>query len=202
MGYAVAAVLGYLLGCVNPAYIISRRRNADLTSAGSRNLGASNTALLLGWRLGIGVAILDASKAALAVILAKLLFPEPEAIGYVAGVACVMGHIFPFWLGFRGGKGLASFVGMTLLLDWKLGVALLLLGAVITIVTDYIVLGTLTYIFTVPVYTFFTRGWLCALIIAAATAVIFWRHRENYVRILRGTEYGLRSALRKENRIN
>ena len=105
MAYFLAIGLGYLLGCSNMAYWLSRIKNVDIRKNGSGNLGASNATVLLGWGAGVIVALHDIGKAVLAVILTKLLFPEAEYAAAAAGVACVLGHIFPFYLKFKGGKG-------------------------------------------------------------------------------------------------
>lgn len=202
MGYVLAILLGYLLGCSNMAYYIGQIKKKDLRSAGSNNLGASNAAVLLGWGAGITVALHDIGKAAIAVLAAKLLFPELEYAGAAAGVASVMGHIFPFYLGFKGGKGLASFFGMTLALNWKLALIAAAVIVLATLITDYIVIGTFSTIVLVPVYLgITTRNLLLAAIICMASAVIFYKHRENIGRILRKEEIGLRSTIRGDNRI-
>ena len=202
MAYAIAVLVGYLVGCSNMAYYIARLRAVDLRRAGSGNLGASNATVLLGWKAGVLVAVHDIGKAALVVLAMKWFFPHAANVGSVAGVACVLGHIFPFYLKFRGGKGFASYLGMTLALNWKLALIVLAAVVIVTVVTDYIVCGTFTAIVTVPVYMgVATRSWLPALILAAATAVIFYKHRENIPRMLNHTELGLRSALRGENRV-
>ena len=108
MRYVFAVILGYLLGCSSMAYYIGLLKKKDIRTAGSGNLGASNATVLFGWGAGIAVAVHDIGKAFLAVILAKWMFPEVEYAGAAAGVACVLGHIFPFCLKFRGGKGLAA----------------------------------------------------------------------------------------------
>lgn len=202
MQYLISLLIGYLLGSSNMAYYIAKHRKADLTAAGSGNLGASNATILLGWKAGILVGLHDAGKAVLAVLLARLLFPGDPNAGAVAGVASVLGHIFPFWLRFRGGKGFASYLGMTLALDWRLALGLIAAVILVTLVTDYIVCGTFTTIVTVPVY----MGISChslplALILLVATAVIFCKHRENIPRMLNGTEIGLRSAIRGDNKL-
>lgn len=202
MEYAVAVVLGYLLGCSNMAYYLAKGRKADLTKAGSGNLGASNATVLLGWKAGILVAIHDIGKAVAAVLVAKWLFPAAQFAGAAAGVACVLGHIFPFWLKFRGGKGFASYIGMTLALNWKLALCVLVAVVVVTLITDYIVCGTLTTIIVVPVYLGITHSLLMAAILAVATVVILIKHRENYPRMLNGTELGLRSAIRGDNKLD
>ena len=124
-------------------------------------------------------------------------------VGAVAGIASVLGHIFPFYLKFRGGKGFASYMGMTLALNWKLALCLIAAIIVITIITDYIVCGTVTAIVTVPVYmAVTTHSFLLVAILCIGTAVIFYKHRENFPRMLNGTELGLRSAIRGDNKLD
>lgn len=202
MIYFVPIALGYLLGCSSMAYYIGKWQKKDLRSAGSKNLGASNAAVLLGWKAGIAVALHDIGKAVVAVLLAKALFPELEHAGAAAGVACVMGHIFPFYLKFKGGKGLASYFGMTLALNWKLGLLVAALILLATLITDYIVIGTFSTIVFVPAYTWFTvHSLTLAAILCLVSLVIFYKHRENIGRILRKEEIGLRSTMKGENRI-
>jgi glycerol-3-phosphate acyltransferase PlsY len=203
MGYILTAILGYLLGCSNLAYYISRSARKDIRQSGSGNLGASNATILFGWKAGVAVAVHDAGKALLAVILAKIFFPDLEHAGAAAGVAAVLGHIFPFYLRFKGGKGTASFLGMTLALNWKLALAVLAIMILATIITDYLVIGTFSAIVAVPAYMgIFYRNLMLLILLAVASCVIFWKHRENIGRMLRKEEIGLRSTLRGEKRYN
>ena len=202
MSYLSAILIGYALGCSNMAYWLSLIKHVDIRKNGSGNLGASNATVLLGWGAGVLVAVHDIGKAVLAVILAKLLFPEAEAVGAVAGVACVMGHIFPFYLKFKGGKGLASFWGLILALDWKVALAMLLLGILITVVTDFISLAALSISVTAPMGIWLMDGGvLIPLILLVATAVMILKHIENIQRIRNRTEIGLRSTAKGEKRI-
>ena len=201
MKLIIVILAGYFLGRSNMAWYLAKLRNADLRSGGSGNLGASNAVVLLGWKAGAITAVHDVGKAVLAVLIARWLLPDSDFAPAAAGVACVLGHIFPFWLKFKGGKGFASFWGMTLALNWKLALIVLAAVVIVTIITDYIVCGTLTTIISVPVYMIFTQGWLMAMIILIATAVIIIKHRENYPRMLNGTELGLRSAIRGDNKL-
>ena len=202
MGYLMVVLGGYLLGSSNMAFYLAKLRGANLRAGGSGNLGASNATVLLGWRAGVLVALHDIGKAVLAVLLARWAFPELEHIGAVAGVASVLGHIYPFYLKFKGGKGFASFVGMTIALNWKLALVIMALVLVITVVTDYIVIGTLTTVITVPAALgIMTHSIILPLILLVATAVIIYKHRENFPRILNGTELGLRSAIRGDNKL-
>ena len=202
MGYLIVIAIAYLLGCSNMAHYIARAKKVDLRSGGSGNAGASNATILLGWHAGIAVGAHDIGKAYLAVLLAKLLFGHLPAIGPVAGIACVLGHIFPFYMKFRGGKGFASYLGMTLALNWKLALVGMALVVLLTIVTDYLVVGTFTTVTVVPVFMgIIQKSWLVAVILCVGTATILWKHRENLVRLCKGTEIGLRSTMQGKHRI-
>lgn len=202
MEYALVILLAYLLGCSNMALYISKIKKLDLRAGGSGNLGASNATALMGWRAGATVAVHDIGKSALAVVLAKLMFPQLPLIGAVAGVASVLGHIFPFYLEFKGGKGFASYIGMTLALNWKLALVIMALVLIVTLITDYIVVGTTLTILSVPTYLGIAEhSILLALILCVATVVIIYKHRMNYVRIYKGTEMGLRSVAKGQYKV-
>lgn len=202
MGYVLTALIAYLLGCSNMAVYLAKLKKVDLRSAGSGNPGTSNAAILMGWRAGILVGIHDIGKAYLAVLLAKLLMPDLSAAAEVAGVACVLGHIFPFYMRFQGGKGFASYLGMTLALNWKFALVVLAIVVLVTLITDYLVVGTFTTIVVVPAYMgIITQSWLIAVVLCVGTAVIFFKHRENIVRICKGTEIGLRSTMQGKHRL-
>lgn len=199
--YILTVLGGYLLGCSSMAYYVSRWKKVNLSTNGSGNLGASNTTILLGWRMGILVALHDIFKGAAAVLLAKWLLPDLTYAPVAAGCACVMGHLYPFYLKGKGGKGFASYMGMLLALDWRLALALIGVSLLVTFLSDYIVVGTLTTVVVGPVWIGFTQSWVSAVIMLAVTAVIFYKHRENLHRILRGSEVGLRSTLKGEHRL-
>ena len=201
MGYVIVILAAYLLGCSNMAVYLAKLRNVDLTK-GSGNPGTSNATILMGWNAGVIVGIHDIGKAALAVILAELIFPDLKYVGAAAGVACILGHIFPFYMGFRGGKGFASYLGMTLALNWKFALIILIIVGIVTVVTDYIVVGTVTTVVLVPVVMgILTQSAILAIILCAATVVILYKHRENFVRLRNGTEIGLRSAAKGKHRV-
>lgn len=202
MGYFIVVCMGYLLGCSSMALYLSKFKKVDMKSAGTGNLGASNATALMGWGYGVLVALHDIGKSVLAVMLAKFFFPNLEYAGAAAGIASVMGHIFPFYLKFKGGKGFASYWGMTLALNWKLALVIFVAGLLLTFLTDYIVTATTTTVITVPVYLgFATNSLILVLILCIGSAVIIYKHRKNYVRIFRGTEIGLRSVARGEHKV-
>ncbi len=202
MKYIFVILCAYMLGSSSMSYYLSKLKSVDIQSKGSRNLGASNAMILMGWKAGILVALHDIGKALIAVLAARLLFPDLPYIGAAAGVASVLGHIFPFYLKFKGGKGFASFIGMTLALNWKYAMVLIAIIAILTLITDYIVVGTATAVTLTPVYLGIAEhNFIVPAIICIATAVIIYKHRENFVRIWKGTEIGLRSANRGDHRV-
>lgn len=195
MGYLIPILGAYLLGSVSMAYFLTKRKNIDARESGTGNLGASNTRVLLGWGPAVIVGIHDIAKGVVAVLLARFLFPDLPNVGAAAGVACILGHIYPFYLGFRGGKGLATYLGVAAALDWRVAIGVALMLVVITVVTNYIALGTIAVCVAVPVVLgILTGNWIRSLILGIATAVMLVKHWENLVRIQNGTEIGLRES--------
>ena len=202
MAYFLMCAMGYLLGCSNLAHLLAKIKGVDLVSGGSGNPGASNATILMGWRAGILVALHDAGKALLAAVLAGLLFPNAAGIRVAAGAACVLGHIFPVFLKFKGGKGFASYIGMMLALNWKFALAVVVVVIAITVFLDYLVLGTTFTVLALPAYLALTAaGWIAITAACIASAVIIFKHKANYVRIYKGTEIGLRSTAKGEHRV-
>lgn len=199
--YCIVIFFAYLIGSSSMSFYLAKLKGVNIREKGSKNLGASNAMILMGWKAGILVGIHDIGKAALTVILAKMFFPDSAYIGVVAGVAAVIGHIFPFYLKFKGGKGFASFLGMALAINWRCALVLMLVVVAVTLITDYIVVGTMTTIISFPAYMgYASHNYIIPLIILIASAVIIFKHRENLVRIYKGTEIGFRSANRGDHR--
>ena len=188
--FAVAILIGYLLGCFNIALIISKIKKVDLRNTGSKNLGASNTFISIGKGLGVLVGVCDIFKCTIAIILARLIFPEIDFLPYIAGVACIMGHMFPFYLKFKGGKGFASFVGMTLGINWKFFIVIGICIILITLITKYIVLATMATVISYPIFLFFNTHnlWIVAMV-SAISCIIIIKHYKNLIRIAKGEEF-------------
>lgn len=193
-------LIGYLLGSSNMAWYLAKLKGVDLRAKGSGNPGASNAMILMGWKAGVLVGLHDIGKAFLAVWLCTRLFPAAPYCGVIAGFACVIGHMFPFYLRFRGGKGFASYLGMILALDWRFALVLCAAIVVVTLVTDYIVIGTMTTVISFPVYCAVEHHLIAAAMLCFLSAIIIYKHRANLVRIVRGTEIGFRSANRGDHR--
>ena len=200
--YVPIFLIGYLLGSSNMAWYLSKLRGIDLSAGGTGNPGASNTVILMGWKAGVLVGIHDIGKAILAVWLCGRLFPGVAFCGAVAGVACVIGHMFPFYLRFRGGKGFASYLGMVFALDWRFALVLCAAVLILTLLTDYIVVGTMTTVISFPIYCAVIGSTTVALLLCVLSGIIIFKHRANLVRICRGTEIGFRSAGRGDHRVN
>lgn len=193
----VSALGGYLIGNFNLAYIVAKAKGFDIRSRGSNNPGASNAAITMGWKMGVAVALADILKAALAVILFRAIFDSGFA-GMWAGVAAVMGHMYPFWMKFKGGKGFASFAGMALGMDWRY---FAIIGAVVILVTllsDYIVVGTLTAVISFPISWGIIHHTYWALLIAGVSTIIILKHIPNYIKMAKGTEFKVSKVLFKK----
>ena len=189
MKYVLCILIGYLIGTINPSYIIARLRGFDIREKGSGNAGASNALILFGKVLGIGCALFDIAKATFAIWLCGKLFPELTYSFAVTGVACILGHVFPFYMNFKGGKGLACLGGVILAFDWRVFLIMLAAEIVVAIVTDYICFVPLTASAAFPIVCgIMRRDVWGALIIAFVLPLMLYKHVENLKRIKQKTE--------------
>jgi glycerol-3-phosphate acyltransferase PlsY len=190
---------GYLLGSFQTAYIIGKfYGKMDIREKGSSNPGASNVTQVMGWRFGVITALVDIFKAFIAVKISFWIFGG-EIEAFTAGTFAVMGHMFPFYLRFKGGKGLASLVGMMLAFRPEIGLAMMVSILFLTIITDYIAVGSLTVYVGLPFILYFYGMDSLVVFEAAGLALIgLWMHIENIKKILRKEEKGLRATLKKK----
>ncbi len=192
IGIIVGAVLGYVVGSINPSYLIAKAKGFDIKTRGSGNAGASNAVITMGKKIGILCAILDILKAYMVVFLTGLLFKNAPIAYVLAGVGCVMGHIFPIFMHFRGGKGLAALGGLILAYNPLVFLILLAVELVIVLVVDYICIVPITASVAFPIIYFSmeegTHAWIGSLIYGAMAVVILYKHIENLKRIRNGTE--------------
>lgn len=185
---AAVVIAAYLLGSIPFALILARRWGSDLRAVGSGNLGAANVMRASGLRAGVLVAILDMTKGAASVWLAARVgdgAPLPAA----AGLAAIIGHIYPVWLRFRGGKGVATACGVfSILTPLAVPPALAIFAAAVWL-TKYISLGSVLASMALPPIAYALGSPASAVIAAAAAAAfIVFRHRSNLVRLFAGTE--------------
>jgi len=181
------AALGYLLGSVPFGVLVTRALGlGDVRAIGSGNIGATNVLRTGSKGAALATLLLDGGKGALAVLLARAVAPEDAA--QLAGLAAFLGHCFPVWLGFRGGKGVATFLGLLLAVAWPVGLAACATWAASAALLRISSLSALVAAVLSPLWAVLLgRGDVVALAVALA-ALILLRHRANIARLLAGTE--------------
>jgi len=201
LSFAAVALISYLLGSIPAGYLAGRMAGIDIREAGSGNIGATNVTRTLGRRYGYAVFVVDFAKGALAVCISILLGRHlkaapfsPEMYGIVGAICCVLGHVFPVWLGFKGGKGVATSAGVLFGL-MPLAAAIGVAVWVITFeVTRYVSIASIAAATALPVtvlgltHTGHTNGMALFYFTLCLAAVVIIRHRSNLSRLLRGTE--------------
>ena len=191
MEYIIAALIGYLFGCVNTAYLVAGLKGINIKKVGTNNAGASNVFISVGKVYGVIAGAGDILKSFLAATVICLIFDNFNA-GIIAGAMAAVGHIFPFWMKFNGGKGLASLMGLILFYGFDEFAIFGIILIIVTVATDYIALASLTVATLMPIYVLlFNEEPEKILFIFVILAVIIWyKHRENIKRIKNGTEIG------------
>jgi acyl phosphate:glycerol-3-phosphate acyltransferase len=188
MNAVLAVTLGYFVGSIPFAYLLSRHRGIDLRHAGSGNVGASNVLRTTGVRAAVLAMALDGAKGTLAVVMAQLL-SGGLVTTVVAAFASVVGHVYPVWLRFRGGKGVATAAGaFALLAPEALGIASGVF-VITVIVTRFISVGSIAGALTLVIVAAISDvPGVVAVGATASTIVIIYRHRGNLARLVAGTE--------------
>ncbi len=186
---AACILIGYLLGNLSPAFLFGLSKGYDIREEGSGNVGATNAFILVGRHAFFITAILDILKAFAAWKLCQALFPALPAAGPIAASSCIIGHMYPVFLSFRGGKGLASLGGAILAWKWEWFLLLLAAAILLAFVTRYVCLVAPTMSLVFPLCYYWRTGLLaCALILLVPAIPIFLKHRENFTHIREGTE--------------
>ena len=184
----IAFAFGYLLGSIPFALLLTRSRGIDLRHVGSRNVGAANVLRTAGVVPAVAVMLLDGAKGAMAVLLARLMTDDLMVVT-IAGLAAICGHVYPAWLRFRGGKGVAASAGVfAVLAPLATAVAALVFVATI-IVTRFVSAGSIAGALTLAVAA--AAGNVPAPVAAGATLaaiLVVHRHRDNVSRLIAGTE--------------
>jgi glycerol-3-phosphate acyltransferase PlsY len=184
---ALVIVVGYLLGSIPFGYLAGRVRGVDIRTIGSGNVGATNVFRTLGRGWGAGVMAADVAKGLAAVLLARALVDDPWPLA--AGMAAFLGHVFPVWLRFRGGKGVAVGAGAIIGLMPPVAALLVAIWAVVVVLTRYVSLASIVASAAFPPLAWaFGYPWLYVAFAALAAAVVIVRHRGNLGRLARGQE--------------
>ena len=187
MSLILWTVIGYLLGSIPFGIVVTRSLGlGDLRQIGSGNIGATNVLRTGNKGAALATLLLDTGKGAIAVLLARWAAGDDAAM--LAGAAAFLGHLFPVWLGFKGGKGVATFLGTVLALDWRLGLAACGIWLVVALIGRISSLSALVAAALTPFLGWWLDGGRMALVTAFMAALIFIRHRANIERIMSGTE--------------
>lgn len=187
MSLILAALLGYLLGSVPYGLILTKAAGlGDIRAIGSGNIGATNVLRTGNKPLAAATLALDVLKGAAALLIARWLWGQDAAL--VAGVAAMAGHAFPIWLGFKGGKGVATGAGVLLAAQWWLGLAALLVWLAVFAATRISSASALAACAAAPVVALLAGDLRLAAFAAGLAALIAWRHKPNIQRLLAGTE--------------
>lgn len=188
---------GYLLGSLSPAALIGRIKNINLRKKGTGNMGATNVMLVLGKAYGAIVMFLDISKAFIAVKAAQLLSPDIAWAGIAAGGCAVCGHIFPFYMRFKGGKGLAPYAGMVLAVDPLLFAFLLVFCTAAMVIVNYSVAMPWSAGMLFPLLSIFRSDNVFYIIIAASVSLLIMiKHLPNLIKAIRGEDIKIRSYIK------
>ena len=193
----ICLLAGYLLGSISPSAIAGKIKRTDLRQNGSKNLGATNTLLVLGKAWAAVVLLFDIAKAYAAVYIAQVLLPDNLTMILGAGLAAIIGHCYPFYLGFRGGKGLACFGGVVLAYDPMLFLILLLTAILLVLLVNYSYAmpfyGATAFAIHVAIHTEKVGALTIALVMSL---LIFSKHFGNFKKARRGEDIKVREYIR------
>lgn len=191
--YIMIIIIAYLLGNISTSYIVAKRLTGeDIRTQGSGNAGSTNVLRTLGKKAGAMTFIGDVLKGIVAVfiseMIAKIVGLDIVTAGYVAVVGVVCGHNWPAFLGFRGGKGVATSLGAMLAVNPIIALICLLVFIVIVAITKYVSLGSVVGIAMSPIIMMFSKNQKGILVTLFLTISVIYTHRENIKRLLKGTE--------------
>jgi len=182
-------IFGYLFSSVPFSYLIPKAKGIDIRKVGSGNVGGTNVIRAMGLKFGLLATILDLLKAVIPVYLATRFLLFDWQIALVA-ITPVLGHIFPVWLGFKGGKGVSSTIGVLLvLLGWKHFLILILIWVIVIVIFQIMSVASLLMLSLLPLFlAYFSYPMPYYFLVIALAVLIWWAHRENLQRIKEGVE--------------
>ncbi len=197
MEYLICILIGYLLGCLSPSALIAKIKHTNLRSRGTQNLGATNVSLVIGKKWGVLVMLFDIAKSYFACKIAERIVDEPH-IGLVVGLFAVAGHIFPFYMHFKGGKGLAPYAGLVLAYNpWVFLILLITCTTLLIIINHGFAMSYSAAILFCILATLHSNGnvWVF-LLTAMAGGLIMWKHAENVKNIKSESEIKIRDYIK------
>lgn len=190
-------VMGYLIGGISFSYIVGKLwKGIDIRQHGSGNAGATNTLRVLGTVPGIAVLLLDCFKGVAVVLIAQVVTNKDPILMIVAGIMAIIGHNWPIYLGFKGGKGVATTIGVVATLVFVPSLISAIIALVILFITRYVSLASIVFALLIPIFVFILEYPSIYIIVTLIMAVLVClRHKENIKRLFNGTErkFGERS---------
>ena len=196
MEWILCLLIGYSLGCLHPAALLGKLKNVDLKQVGTKNLGATNTMLNLGKLSGAIVMVADIAKSYIACKIAKHLFPLLSAAGLLAGFAAIVGHCFPFYLNFDGGKGLAAFAGLVLAHDPVIFLILAVIAIAAILIVNYGVAMPFSAGVLFPVLSWLrSKSIVLTVLSLASSLLLLVKHWPNIQRARAGNEIKVREYI-------
>ena len=188
--HLVGLAVGYLLGSIPFGLLLTRAAGlGDIRKIGSGNIGATNVLRTGNKALALATLLLDGGKGAAAVLIARYVFPDLGLeMMLAAGSGAILGHLYPVWLGFKGGKGVATGLGILLALDWRVGGLACVTWLAVALIFRYSSLSALLAFLLAPLYAWFLDGLRLAIFAALLAALVWWRHRANIQRLVKGEE--------------
>ncbi len=194
----ILAIFAYLCGSIPFGLIVSKLvQGIDIRKHGSQNIGSTNVARTLGKKWGAIVLLLDGSKALIPVLVSKIVSNDCELIVATTTFFAVIGHIFPVWLGFKGGKGIACILFSLFVIDYKLGLLFLLTWIVMFKLFKISALSALTAMLITTIASIFVSKYYFILMLLLS-AITFYKHKSNIKRILNGEELAFKKEKEKE----
>lgn len=193
----LCALVAYFLGSINTSIILSGFKGKDIRKEGSGNAGATNTLRVMGKKAAVFVVIFDGLKGVVAILAARLICNvaslddvSSNAGEYFAALFVMLGHVYPVYFGFKGGKGVMTTIAVILMLDWRIGLGLLVCCIAIMLITRYVSLGSClgALAFPILVAAFHTEDVLFIAIASLIGLLAIFKHRTNIVRLFKGTE--------------
>ena len=196
MSYLIVIIIAYFIGAISPARIITHMvLGIDIRDVNSKSAGTSNALMTLGIKYGVLVGLLDLLKGLLPVLILKFIFPDNEVIWIVGGLSAVLGHIYPIYMGFHGGKGTATFGGVIIGIAPLYSLPLIAIFTILTLLINYIAVSTLIVITFIPVGMFFDNySYISITLVILFVILSFYKHFANLKRIYLKKEVGLREA--------
>ena len=199
MEIIICILIGYLLGNIQAAYIIGRLfYNIDIREQGSKNAGSANAVVVWGWHIGLITFIVDVSKAAAAIWLVQWLYPGESILPILAGLFAVIGHIYPVIMKLKGGKGVASVIGIMVGVDPMIAIVLAITIVIISFVTNQLFWGEFFGLGSFPVAVYLLGYPIEVIILVSISSILsIYRLKGNFFRTISGEEATVMSEIKK-----